>query len=104
MNKNRIGKSLLTFVLIGGAVLSFALDWSSNHLLNPLWHPHGRYHSAVPLRGSSERCDVATLANICGAWCRLHRGGARFVGLLDTFLLCAVLLAGSLLLGGQTWA
>jgi hypothetical protein len=49
MTKSQIGKFLLTFVLIGGAVLSFALDWSTNHLLNPLWHPHARYHSAILL-------------------------------------------------------
>jgi len=40
---------LLTFVLAGGALLSFLLDWSSNHLLNPLWHPHARYHAAILL-------------------------------------------------------
>jgi hypothetical protein len=39
----------LTLVLLGGAVMSFAFDWSSNHLLNPLWHPHARFHSAILL-------------------------------------------------------
>lgn len=29
--------------------MSFLLDWSSNHLLNPLWHPHARYHAAILL-------------------------------------------------------
>lgn len=29
--------------------MSFALDWSSNHLLNPLWHTHARYHAAILL-------------------------------------------------------
>ncbi len=38
MNKVRIGKVILTFVLAGGALMSFLLDWSGNHLLNPLWH------------------------------------------------------------------
>jgi hypothetical protein len=49
MNRILIGKILLTSVLIGGAIMSFALDWSPNHLLNPLWHPHARYHSAILL-------------------------------------------------------
>jgi hypothetical protein len=30
-------------------LMSFLLDWSPNHLLNPLWHPHARYHSAILL-------------------------------------------------------
>lgn len=49
MNKSKLGRFLLTFVLLGGAVMSFLLDWSCNHLLNPLWHPHARYHSAILL-------------------------------------------------------
>ncbi len=49
MNRTLIGKLLLTFVLVGGALMSFLLDWSPNHLLNPLWHPHARYHSTILL-------------------------------------------------------
>lgn len=49
MHSTFIAKTLLTFVLIGGAIMSFLLDWSGNHLLNPLWHPHARYHSAILL-------------------------------------------------------
>jgi heme/copper-type cytochrome/quinol oxidase subunit 2 len=49
MNRNLIARLLLTFVLIGGALMSFGLDWRENHLLNPLWHPHARYHAAILL-------------------------------------------------------
>ncbi len=49
MHRILAGKILLTFVLLGGAVMSFLLDWSPNHLLNPLWHPHARYHAAILL-------------------------------------------------------
>jgi len=49
MNRTRIAKVLMTFVLLGGSLLSFVLDWSSNHLLNPLWHPHARFHGALLL-------------------------------------------------------
>lgn len=42
-------KLVLTFVLAGGSAMSFLLDWSGNHLLNPLWHPHARFHGAVLL-------------------------------------------------------
>lgn len=49
MTRILIGKLILSFVLLGGAIMSFLLDWSPNHLLNPLWHPHARYHSAILL-------------------------------------------------------
>ena len=47
MNKVKLARVLMTFLLLGGSVLSFALDWSPNHLLNPLWHPQARFHGAL---------------------------------------------------------
>ncbi|MSV35832.1 MAG: hypothetical protein EXQ47_09575 [Bryobacterales bacterium] len=47
MSRVRIGRWLLTLVLVGGAAMSCAFDWSGNHLLHPLWHPHARYHAAA---------------------------------------------------------
>src|SRR5947209_8608184 len=49
MKRIRVAKVLMTFVLLGGSLLSFLLDWSPNHLLNPLWHPHARFHGALLL-------------------------------------------------------
>jgi hypothetical protein len=49
MRRIRVARLLMTFVLLGGTALSFILDWSSNHLLNPLWHPHARFHGALLL-------------------------------------------------------
>lgn len=49
MDRNRLGKWILTLVLVGGALLGFVLDWQANHLHNPLWHPHARYHGAILL-------------------------------------------------------
>jgi hypothetical protein len=49
MNQLRTSRILLTTVLAGGALMSFILDWRSNHLLNPLWHPHARFHAAILL-------------------------------------------------------
>ena len=40
---------MMTIVLALSTVLSFVLDWSPNHLLNPLWHPHARFHGALLL-------------------------------------------------------
>lgn len=49
MARIRLARVLMTLVLMGGSVLSFVLDWSPNHLLNPLWHPHARFHGALLL-------------------------------------------------------
>jgi hypothetical protein len=40
---------LMTAVLLVGSIMSFVLDWSPNHLLNPFWHPHARFHGALLL-------------------------------------------------------
>ncbi|MEA2539959.1 MAG: hypothetical protein QOH35_1325 [Acidobacteriaceae bacterium] len=60
MNSIKVGKLLLTFVLMSGALMSFVLDWSRNHLLNPLWHPHARYHAAILLFLFAGVASVAT--------------------------------------------
>lgn len=39
----------MSALLAISTVLSFVLDWSSNHLFNPLWHPHARFHGALLL-------------------------------------------------------
>src|SRR3954453_14857753 len=49
MTKLLAGRTLLTFVLAATTIASFVLDWSPNHLLNPLWHPHARFHGALLL-------------------------------------------------------
>lgn len=49
MNRLLVSKLLLTIVLVGGSLMSFVLDWSPNHLLSPLWHPHARFHAAILL-------------------------------------------------------
>src|SRR6185369_182247 len=49
MDRIRVGRVLMTVVLAMTTVASFVLDWSPNHLLNPLWHPHARFHGALLL-------------------------------------------------------
>jgi len=49
MNRVLVAKVLLSVLLILGSAMSFVLDWSGNHLLNPLWHPHAKFHAAVLL-------------------------------------------------------
>ena len=47
MNRNRLGKWILGFVLVVGAVIATAVDWNTTHLFNPAWHPHARFHDAL---------------------------------------------------------
>jgi hypothetical protein len=39
----------MSVVLVVTTIASFVLDWSGNHLLNPLWHPHAKFHGALLL-------------------------------------------------------
>lgn len=45
----KLAKAILTIILFGGSLASFLLDWSSNHLLSPNWHPHARFHGGLLL-------------------------------------------------------
>jgi hypothetical protein len=47
MRRMRLGKFILTFVLVVGAVVSTAVDWNDTHLFNPAWHPHARFHDGL---------------------------------------------------------
>jgi hypothetical protein len=49
MDRVKLGKWIMTFVRVAQVVLGFALDWSPNHLLNPEWHGHARFHGALLL-------------------------------------------------------
>lgn len=49
MTKLTAARIILTIVLVAGVVASFVLDWSANHLLNPAWHAHARFHGALLL-------------------------------------------------------
>lgn len=61
MTRIKLAKIIMTVVLLGGSILSFILDWSSNHLLNPEWHPHARFHGALLL-------FLLAGVSIMGAW------------------------------------
>jgi Family of unknown function (DUF6640) len=47
MMRRKLGKLILSFVLVVGAVVATAVDWNATHLFNPAWHPHARFHDAM---------------------------------------------------------
>ena len=47
MQRHRLGKFILSFVLVVGAIVSTAVDWNTTHLFNPTWPPHARFHDAL---------------------------------------------------------
>jgi hypothetical protein len=47
MRRTRLGKFILSFLLVVGAVVSTAVDWNETHLFNPAWHPHARFHDGL---------------------------------------------------------
>ena len=49
VNRLELGKIVMTLVMTATTVASFVLDWTSNHLLNPQWHPHAKFHGALLL-------------------------------------------------------
>jgi hypothetical protein len=49
MSRLSVGRGVVTVLLVTGTLLSFVLDWSPNHLHNPLWHPHAKFHGALLL-------------------------------------------------------
>jgi hypothetical protein len=59
MSALRTGRAILTVELAATTIASFILDWSPNHLLNPLWHPHARFHGALLLFMLAGVCATA---------------------------------------------
>jgi uncharacterized protein DUF6640 len=47
MRRINLGKLILSFVLVVGAIVPTLNDLSSSHLFNPAWHPHARFHGAL---------------------------------------------------------
>ena len=47
MGRQKLGKLVLGFVLVVGAVVSTAVDWNTTHLFNPDWPPHARFHDGL---------------------------------------------------------
>jgi hypothetical protein len=92
----------MTFALVTTTVLSFVLDWSANHLLNPLCHPHARFHGALLL---------FMLAGVSGTalWLMWRRSsepavGVRAAGLISLSFWTPLFYITRVLPGSTSWA
>jgi hypothetical protein len=98
------GKWIMTFVLLAQAILGFVLDWSPNHLLNPEWHAHARFHGALLL-------FLLTGVSGAGVWMLWRKSkepeaAIKMAGLISfsfwtPFFYVTYLLPGSTLWAGQ---
>ena len=92
----------MTLVLAATAVASFVLDWSPNHLLNPLWHPHARFHGALLL-------FLLAGVSATGIWMMWRRSsepeiGLRAASLLSLSFWTPLFYIQSVLPGSTSWA
>src|SRR5947199_8947549 len=102
MNRFLAGKWLLTAVLVIGTVSSFVLDWRPNHLLNPAWHPHARFHGGLLL---------FTLAGVTATalWLLWRRSAEPYVAVKAAALLAlsfwtTLFYVNSMVPGSSPWA
>lgn len=80
MLKQKIGRVLLSVVLVSTAVVSVAVDWNASHIFNPDWTPHAKFHDVVMLHLLSGVC-------LLGLWLLWRRSpepeiGARVAALI----------------------
>lgn len=59
MQRRKIGRILISVVVVVTAVVSVAVDWNSSHVFNPDWPPHARFHDVVMLHLLSGVCILA---------------------------------------------
>ena len=61
MDRVKLGKSVISFVIAASAIVSTLVDWNESHLFNPAWHGHAKFHDALML------CLLAGIS-IVGLW------------------------------------
>ena len=102
MSRLDFSRLLLSALFVVSTVASFALDWQPNHLLNPLWHGHARFHGGLLL---------FTLAGISatGLWLLWRRSAEPLVAIRTSGLLLGaywtpLFYVNSLVPGSTLWA
>ena len=97
-----LARIVLTAVLVGGAAASFVLDWSANHLLNPAWHGHAKFHGALLL-------FLLAGVSLTGVWLLWRRSKEPAVAITAAALISAsfwtpLFYITSVLPGSTAWA
>ena len=92
----------MTAVLTTGVVASFILDWSANHLLSPLWHPHARFHGGLLL-------FMLAGVSATGLWMVWRKSsepsiGIRAAGFLALSFWTPLFYVASVVPGASAWA
>ena len=72
--KNQIGRGILSFVLVTGAVLSIVVDWNTTHLFNPSWPPHAVFHDWAMI-------NLLNGISGCGLWLLWRRSPEPDLGI-----------------------
>ncbi|MBR8837443.1 MAG: hypothetical protein DSM106950_26390 [Stigonema ocellatum SAG 48.90 = DSM 106950] len=49
MLRKKIGRILLSTVVVVTTVVSIVVDWNGSHVFNPAWVPHARFHDVMLL-------------------------------------------------------
>ena len=72
--RDEIGRSVLSFVLVAGGVLSILVDWNTTHLFNPDWPPHAVFHDWAMI-------NLLNGVSACGLWLLWRRSPEPEVGI-----------------------
>ena len=59
MSRQKLGRIVLTTVLVDTGLVSTIVDWNSSHLFNPTWPPHARFHDVAMLNLLNGVCILA---------------------------------------------
>ncbi len=59
MLKEKLGRIVLTTILINTGVISTLVDWNSSHIFNPAWPAHARFHDIAMLHLLNGVCILA---------------------------------------------
>ena len=49
MSKEKLGRIILSVLVVATTVISVAVDWNTSHVFNSHWYPHARFHDVMLL-------------------------------------------------------